>query len=80
MHKTLYSLNMPAEQFGTHSLRIGSTTSAAEVEIPTKIIKLYYSVVGGDHSCLETIRSVFSVMNVHGIQDHIPFSFIAEFG
>ena len=30
---------MPAEQFGTHSLRIGSTTSVAEVRIPIKIIK-----------------------------------------
>ena len=40
MHKTLHSLHMPAEQFGTHSLRIGSATAAAEAGISMKIIKL----------------------------------------
>ena len=39
LRKTLNSLNMPAEQFGTHSLRIGSATAAAEAGIPIKIIK-----------------------------------------
>ena len=39
LRTTPNSLNMPAEQFGTHSLRIGSATAAAEAGIPIKIIK-----------------------------------------
>ena len=36
---TLHSLKLPAELFGTHRLRIGSATTAAEAGIPMKIIK-----------------------------------------
>ena len=39
IRNTLHSLKLPAELFGTHSLRIGSATAAAEAGIPMKIIK-----------------------------------------
>ena len=39
LHRTLHSLNLPAELFGTHSLRIGSATAAAEAGVPIKVIK-----------------------------------------
>ncbi len=39
LRKALRSLKLPAELFGTHSLRLGSATAAAEVGIPMDIIK-----------------------------------------
>ena len=38
LRKALSALNFPAELFGTHSLRIGSATAAAEAGIPCDII------------------------------------------
>ena len=39
LRKALHLLKLPAELFGTHSLRIGSATAAAEVGIPMDTIK-----------------------------------------
>ena len=39
LRKALHALKLPAELFGTHSLRIGSATAAAEAGIPMNIIK-----------------------------------------
>lgn len=39
LRHTLSSLKLPAEQFGTHSLRIGSATAAAEAGVSVPLIK-----------------------------------------
>ena len=62
---TLHSLKLPAELFGTHSLRIGSATAAAEAGIPMKIIKAmgrwssdgYHRYIHTPHKILRSITS-----------------------
>ena len=39
LRESLTMLNLPAKHFGTHSLRIGSATAAAQAGVPVKIIK-----------------------------------------
>ena len=39
LRKSLTMLNLPAQHFGTHSLRIGSATAAAEAGVPVDTIK-----------------------------------------
>ena len=39
LRHTLSSLKLPAEQYGTHSLRIGSATAAAEAGVSVPLIK-----------------------------------------
>ena len=65
IRNTLHSLKLPAELFGTHSLRIGSATAAAEAGIPMKIIKAmgrwssdcYRSYIRTPHRILRSLTS-----------------------
>lgn len=54
LRKALHSLKLPAELFGTHSLRIGSATAAAEVGIP---LDCYRTYVQTPHKTLTNLTS-----------------------
>ena len=68
IRKSLHSLNLPANLYGTHSLRIGSATAAAEAGISMKIIKAmgrwssecYRDYIRTPHKTLRCIASKLS--------------------
>ena len=65
LRKSLTMLNLPAKHFGTHSLRIGSATAAAQAGVPVKIIKAlgrwssdcYRRYIRAPHKSLQELAS-----------------------
>ena len=65
LRESLTMLNLPAKHFGTHSLRIGSATAAAQAGVPVKIIKAlgrwssdcYRRYIRAPHKSLQELAS-----------------------
>ena len=75
IYNTLHSLKLPAELFGTHSLRIGSATAVAEARIPMRIIKamgrwssdVYRSYIRTPHRILRSLtnQQILRIIELH---------------